>query len=301
MIARGKRSEMGIKNSYFRRSICIFGALTWASVASASEVFAPEQAGMGGAGVARTDSSGFRNAAAMMLEPGFYSFTEVGWGQGWGLGEAVREVRLDGSVGASLGYYRAQSNLPPTPEEMPGWTEPGVELLNPKVSHGIHGAGGIQLVQGYLTVGGSLKLLRKESELGGEESDFNLGVSAAGRLAEGVVLAASGRHLLPEGEEAMRLELGLYWSALPNFLLALDAGLEEGEALGAAGVDLGLAEALRLRGGYRFHGSEQRLGLGLGLLGEGTRLDYALEVATAGSESGVIGHRIALFIAVPTQ
>ena len=184
---------------------------------------------------------------------------------------------------------------------MPGWIEPGVELLNPKVTHGIQGAGGLRLLQGNLAIGGSVQYLRRDSELGGEESDFNLGVSAAGRLAEGVVLAASGRHLIPEGETPMRLELGLYWSAVPSFLLALDAGLEEGEALAAAGVDIGVAEVLRFRGGYRFHGEEQRLGLGLGLLGEGTRLDYAIELATAGSESGVLSHRIALFVAVPSQ
>lgn len=301
MIAVGKRSGLGMKKSDFRRLIPVLGGLVFASGARGAEVFAPEQAGMGGAGVARTDSSGFRNAAAMMLEPGFYSFTEVDWGHGWGVGEAVREVRLDGSVGASMGYHRSQSNLPPSPGEMPGWIEPGVELLNPKVTHGLYGAGGIRMLQGNLAAGGSVRYLRRNSELGGEEADFNLDVSAAGRLAEGVVLAASGRHLIPEGDAPMRMELGLYWSALPNFLLALDGGLEDGEALAAAGVDLGLAEVLRVRGGYRFQGEEQRLGLGLGLLGEGTRLDYAVEIATAGAEDGVLSHRIALFVAVPSQ
>ena len=290
-----------MKKSDFRRLIFVLGGLVFAPSAWGAEVFAPEQAGMGGAGVARTDSSGLRNAAAMMLEPGFYSFTEVNWGHGWGVGEAVREVRLDGSVGASLGYRRAQSNLPPTPDEMPGWIEPEVELLNPKTLHGLYGAGGIRLLQGHVAVGGNVRYLRQNSELGGEESEFNLDVSLAGRLAEGVVLAASARQLMPEGSQPLRVEMGLYWNALPSFLVALDAGLEEGEPLAAAGADIGLAEVVRFRGGYRFHGENQHMGLGLGLLGEGTRLDYAVEVATAGSENGVVSHRIALFVAVPTQ
>ena len=267
----------------------------------AAESFAPEQVGMGGAGVARPDSSGFRNAASMMLEPGFYSFTELNWGEGWGFSEAVREVPLDGSVGASLGYARSQSTLPPTASEMPGWIEPGQELLNPKVAHALHGAGGVRLLEGRLAVGGGLRYLRMDSELGGEESDVDMDVSVAGKLADGVYLAAGGRNLLPEGAAVPRYEVGLYWSAVDAFQLALDAGLEDGNAQGAAGIDVGLAEVVRLRGGYRFSSEEQTLGLGLGLLGEGTRLDYAMEIGIFGDHEGILSHRIALFIAVPSS
>lgn len=288
-------------NENCRRSPWAFLALLLGTSATAQTPFSPEQMGMGGAGVARTDSSGFRNAAAMMLEPGFFTYSEMNWGHGFSLGQALREVRTDTAVGASFGYSWARSNLPPTLDEMPGWIEPGEELTNARKSRDFRGAGGIRLLDGRLALGLGGQFLRDDSELGGVQSTYQMDVSAAGQLAEGVSLALGARNLLAEGEDPLRLELGLWWSAVETFHFALDAIFEEGVVQGRVGGELGLGPAIRLRGGGYFSELSQGFGAGFALLGEGTRLDYSISKALGGLEDSGPTHSLALFIAVPAR
>jgi hypothetical protein len=300
-IARSKQREKPMMNENYNRSpwafvVLLFGGAAWAQVP-----FSVEQAGMGGAGVARTDSSGFRNGAAMMLEPGFFSYSELNWGQGFSLGQAVREVQTDTSVGSSFGYSWGKSDLPPTLDEMPGWVLPGEVLSNARERKEFRGASGIRLLNGRLGLGVGGRYWRDDSELGGLETDFQFDLSAAGQLAEGVTLAAGANNLLQDSTEPMRLELGLWWSAVEAFKFALDAVYEEGRVGGRAGAELGLGPAIRLRGGYHFSEVSQSLGAGIGLLGEGTRIDYALSLETFGADKGIMAHTLAVFIAVPSR
>jgi hypothetical protein len=281
--------------------IWAFLVLLLMGTARAEVPFSPEQTGLGDAGVARTDSSGLRNAAAMMLMPGLYSFSDIGWGQGFHVGQAIREVRLDSPVGASLGYSWGKSNLPPSMDEMPGWIRPGEVLSNERLSKDIRAAGGFRALNGRLGVGAGMRYLRDNSELGGAQSGMEWDLSVAGLLAEGVSLAVGGRNLLQDGLDPFSVEVGLWWSAVEAFNLALDAVFEEGVVEGRAGAEIGLSAAIRLRGGYRFSELGQSLGAGVGLLGEGTRLDYALSLDTVGENEGVMTHSLAIFIAVPTR
>jgi hypothetical protein len=288
-------------NENCRRSSWAFLTLLFASNAWAQTPFSSEQMGLGGAGVARTDSSGFRNAAAMMLEPGFYTYSEVKWGHGFSLGQALREVRSDTAVGASFGYSWAKSNFPPTLDEMPGWIEPGEVLTNARKSRDFRGAGGIRLLGGRLALGLGGNVLRDDSELGGVQSFYQMDVSAAGQLAEGVSMAVGARNLLAEGEDPLRLELGLWWSAVETFHFAIDAIFEEGVVQGRVGGELGLGPAIRLRGGGYFSEEEQGFGAGFALLGEGTRLDYSLSAAIGGPENNGPTHSLTVFVAVPAR
>jgi len=184
---------------------------------------------------------------------------------------------------------------------MPGWTLPGEELTNERVRQDLRGAGGFRILEGRLGFGGGLRYLRDNSELGGEESGLELDLSMAGLLAEGVSLAVAGRNILPESLDPLSVEVGLWWNAVDPINLALDAVFQEGVVEGRAGLEVGLAEAIRLRGGYSFSEKSQHLGAGVGLLGEGTRLDYALSMGTSGLREGITTHTLAIFIAVPSR
>ena len=301
-IAIGKQSGKQAMKKIFWSKIALFCGLFTTPFVYAMPSFAPEQVGMGGAGVARMDSSGHRNAASMMLMPGLYSFTEVGWGQGFGFGEAIREVRVDSVVGASIAYGTHKSDLPATIDEMPGWIRPGEVLSNSRKTQDVRAAGGLRLLDGRLGLGGGLRYLRDNSELAGVVPTWDLDLSVAGLLAERVSLAVGVRNLLPEGPDSLAYEVGLWWSAAEGdpFSLALDAIWQDGSTEGRAGVDFAVLEPIRLRAGYAFSDQAQRLGLGFGLLGEGTRLDYAFSVQTSGDGEGERLHYLALFLAVPS-
>lgn len=288
-------------NENCRRFPWAFLALLLSWGAQAQTPFSTEQIGMGGVGVARTDSSGFRNGAAMVLEPGFFSYSEVRWGQGFSLGQAMREVRPDTAVGASFGYTWGKSNLPPTLDEMPGWIAPGEALTNARESREFRGAGGVRLLGGRLGLGIGGRYVRDDSELGGEQSHTQVDVSAAGILAQGVSLAVGARNLIADEQDPLCLELGLWWNAVEAFNFGLDAILKEGVIEGRVGAEVGLGPAVRLRGGSYFSEQRQGFGAGIALLGEGTRLDYALSKSLGESASGAITHSIAVFIAVPTR
>jgi|GEM_PF-2490958 len=301
-IAVGKQSGKQAMKKSFWSKIALFCGLFTTPFVYAMPSFSPEQVGMGGAGVARMDSSGQRNAASMMLMPGLYSFTEVGWGQGFSFGEAVREVRVDSAFGASLAYGWQKSDLPASIDEMPGWILPGEELSNSRKTQDLRAAGGLRLLGGRLGVGGGLRYLRDNSELAGVVPVWDLDLSVAGLLAERVSLALGVQNLLPESPDSVAYELGLWWSAAEGdpFSLALDAIWKDGSAEGRAGIDFALAEPIRVRGGYAFSDQSQRVGLGLGFLGEGTRIDYAFSMQTSGSDEGERLHHLALFLAVPS-
>jgi hypothetical protein len=288
-------------NENSRRSPWAFLALLLSGGAQAQTPFSAEQIGMGGAGVARTDSSGFRNGAAMVLAPGFYTYSEIGWGQGFSLGQAMREVRPDTAVGASFGYTWGKSNLPPTLDEMPGWIEPGELLTNARTSREFRGAGGVRLLGGRLGLGIGGRYVQDDSELGGEQSQAQVDVSAAGILAEGVSLALGAKNLIADESDPFCLELGLWWSAVEAFNFGLDAVFQEGVIEGRIGAEVGLGPAVRLRGGSYFSEQTQGFGAGLALLGEGTRLDYALSKPLGESGGGAITHSLTVFIAVPTR
>jgi hypothetical protein len=288
-------------NENYNRSPWAFFVLFLSGSTYAQVPFSVEQTGMGSAGVARTDSSGFRNAAAMMLGPGFSSYSEINWGQGFSLGQAAREVRADTSVGASFGYSWGKSNLPPTLDEMPGWILPGEVLTNARERKEFRAASGVRLLNGRLGLGVGGHYSRDDSELGGLQTAVQFDLSAAGQLAEGVTLAVGANNLLVDSEDPLRLELGLWWSAVEVFNFALDAVFEDGHVGGRAGGELGLGPAVRLRGGYHFSEASQSFGAGIGLLGEGTRIDYALSLGTFGADEGLMTHTLALFIAVPER
>jgi hypothetical protein len=228
-------------NENSRRSPWAFLALLLSGGAQAQTPFSAEQIGMGGAGVARTDSSGFRNGAAMVLAPGFYTYSEIGWGQGFSLGQAMREVRPDTAVGASFGYTWGKSNLPPTLDEMPGWIEPGELLTNARTSREFRGAGGVRLLGGRLGLGIGGRYVQDDSELGGEQSQAQVDVSAAGILAEGVSLALGAKNLIADESDPFCLELGLWWSAVEAFNFGLDAVFQEGVVEGRIGASRSVA------------------------------------------------------------
>ena len=301
MIAVSKRSKKQIMNKINRVRSCVFTALFLSGSVQAQERFAPEQVGMGGAGIARTDSMGFRNAAAMMLEPGLYSITETRWGQGFFVSSALREVRLDSAVGASLGYSWGRSDLPPTDAERPGWQLPDEVLTNQKGSSELFGAGGVRLVEGRLGLGAGFHYLRQQSELGGRETALDMDVSLAAWLAEGVSLAAAARGVLSDEMDPFSIEVGLYWSSLESVRLALDAVYVDEEAEGRVGLDVGLSASFRARAGYAFSEQNGRVGAGFGLLGEGSRIDYAWSRGTTGVDEGVVTHSLAVFVAVPSK
>jgi len=254
--------------------------------------------GLAGAGGARTDSVGSRNAAAMVLSPGMLSYTEGSWRGGFGYSTAVREANSATTTGAVLSVSKWDSNLPPTLAEVPGWTVEGMEVTNHKSHSRYLGGFGLAMAQRRIAIGATAIWDSVDSELAGESSGLDLDLSAAAILAEGISIAVASRGILSGGLVDQSLVVSASWNASNVFRLDLD-GIWEGDTVEQrVGVEAGFGQIGAIRGGFNNHEEGQGLGTGFSIYGQGTSIDYAYTNEISGETKGLSSHRLAIRVSM---
>jgi len=211
------------------------------------------------------------------------------------------ETRVETPLGVWASWTRDSGEASPSGLLMPGWVVPGEDEVENFVvdSTAALGLGGAVLEQ-RLALGFSGSYQKVESELSGVEKAFDMNVSAAARLGDGLTLTAVGRSLLPTGEEDPWGEVGTWWEASKVLGLGLDGTWKDDWYGFRAGVEGRVGGELALRGGYGIHGGEHRAGAGLGVMNESGRLDYAFSVVPTGSEAGAMFHSLGVTLNLAT-
>ncbi len=282
--------------------LCVPFLVFLPAIGLAAESTTSAAEGMAGAGVARPWGAGARSTAAMSLLPGYAAHGDLALdGSGARVGGVVMETRVETPLGVWASWTRDSGEASPSGLLMPGWVVPGEDEVENFVvdSTAALGLGGAVLEQ-RLALGFSGSYQKVESELSGVEKAFDMNVSAAARLGDGLTLTAVGRSLLPTGEEDPWGEVGTWWEASKVLGLGLDGTWKDDWYGFRAGVEGRVGGELALRGGYGIHGGEHRAGAGLGVMNESGRLDYAFSVVPTGSEAGAMFHSLGVTLNLAT-
>lgn len=235
------------------------------------------------------------NVAAVALDERYEVF--AGGGIGADDTFTLRAGAVDSRTAAftlAAGYHRRWDDLPPASDVLPGWKLPDDELEDPAVHQGGWFGVAVPLASRRLSIGVTARYDHSSGELSGTVSGFDVGVSVAARPIEILTLAVDGRNLVGSPVEdttrtvglGVRLDPGPYLgigldvvAPLQDGLLTETDGWRNGDA--HLGLDVGLAEPVKLRGGLAWDESGWRPAAGLALVSERIDLDYGLRIDPA--------------------
>jgi hypothetical protein len=254
--------------------------------------------GLAGAGGARTDTLGSRNAAAMVLTSGMLSYSEAAWRSGFGYSTGIMEANPDTTTGAMLSVSKWSSNLPPSLSEIPGWSIDGEEVANNKDHSRYIGGFGLSMAQRRIAIGMTAIWDSVDGELSGEDSGLDLDLSAAGMLAEGLSVAVASRGILSGGLIDQSLVLSASWSADNVVRLDLDGVWQDDIMEGRIGLEAGMGQMGALRGGFSTSEVRQVIGTGISVYGQGTSIDYAYTYELSGDREGASTHCIGIRVSM---
>lgn len=265
-------------------------------MAHAEEVLNSAALGLAGVGTARAWGAGPRRPAAMATQLGYASDIGVQFAEGWTLNSAVADTPETSNLAAFLKWTRSETDPVPTLADLPGWVLED-EAFDNHVSDVRYLLGmGYRLADGLLAIGGTVTWQRLDSELQGASQDLDLDLGLAVRPFESLCLAVGVREMLEDHLGETVVEGGLWWQAIDYVGAGVDV-IWLAEALEIrAGAEVQVVENLALRGGYAVADSVQELGLGLGLLWEGSRLDYGLGRIQTGPDKGAMVHSLGISI-----
>jgi hypothetical protein len=276
--------------SFILISLLFSGGLAHATEEPLGAIFE----GLAGAGGARTDTLGSRNVAAMVLSTGMLSYSDAAWKSGFGYSTAIREASSDTSTGAMLSVSKWDSNLPPTLDEIPGWTVEGLEITNNKSHARYIGGFGLSMAQRRIAVGVTAIWDSVNSELSGEYSGLDMDISAAGLLTDSLSVAVASRGMLSGGLIDQSLVVSASLNAENMLRLDLDGVWQDGEVESRVGLEAGLGQTGAIRAGFKTGEAGQGIGTGFSIYGQGTSIDYAYTYELSGDQEGVSTHCIAM-------
>ena len=250
--------------------------------------------GLGRAGAMRAarDAPGAGSAAfaAATLDPQYviWSGGGVGADQTWSLRAGAMDARTS-PVSLGFGYERRWDDVPPTGEALPGWVVPGETLSDAAQHNRIWLAAGVPLLDRRLSLAVAARYDWSTAASSGDSNAFDVSASLAASPVETLTIAVEGRDLVGSSYRLTGRALGLGVGWRPDDFVGVYADVVtplEGVALDAPfttydvhfGVDLGLVEWLRLRGGASYDEGAWRAAGGIGLTAEKVDFDYGVRL-----------------------
>ena len=232
----------------------------------------------------------------MATQVGYASDIGARYGEGWTLDSAVADTPETSNLAAFLKWTRSETDPVPTLADLPGWMLAD-EVFENHVSDVRYLLGlGYRLGEGMLALGATVTWQRLDSELEGNSQDLDLDLGLAIRPLESLCVAAGVREVLEGHLGETVVEGGVWWQAMDYVGVGADViWLEESLEI-RGGAELQVVENLALRGGYAWSDTVQELGAGLGLLWEGSRLDYGLGRTQTGPDKGALIHSLGLSV-----
>jgi hypothetical protein len=253
--------------------------------------------GRAGAGRAAADdvAGAAGNVAAVALDERYEVF--AGGAIGADGTYVLRAGAVDSRTAAftlAAGYHRRWDDVPPSADVLPGWKEPDAELSDPAVHQGGWFGVAVPLASDRVSIAATARYDHSSGALSGASSGFDVGVSVAARPIDVLTLALDGRNLVGSPVEdttrtvgfGVRVDPGPYLGVgldlvapLQDDLLTAVDGWRNADA--HLGLDLGLAEPVKLRGGVAWDETGWRPAAGLALVSERIDLDYGLRIDPA--------------------
>lgn len=276
-----------------------------ADVAASANILAA-----GGVGVAAGQDN-----VAISLNPGAIALHErydfAGWfaygpykGLGWG-GSAV-DASTSPHLAAGFAYSGSRTNPPLTPNDLPGWKEPGQALDNIRHDHDFTGALAVPFLKRRISAGVGVDVtLYDHNRLGkGTSVDGHAGVAV--RPIDALELGVSARNVLSLGDPADRpLELRGGARVFGDKIgwVEVDGGWRDAElgptALLAAGGELRSGHG-RFRAGYHLEGGVSALSAGLGWEDEDGAIEYGISVPIgSGASTGAVIQEVSVRFGAP--
>ncbi len=251
-----------------------------------------------------------RNPAAMLLEVAYTSQVDLALGQGPRLTVAVRDTRTS-AFGAGVMVTHQWTNQAASDEDMPGWKEPGVGVLDKnregsyRISAGygflpqaVVSPSGNQEIR-RVAIGASVAYDRWTETLTGMRTGWALDLSVAGRPVPSLVVAGTARDLMtPLGLREPSYDLGVWWEPWPWIGFGADGGYDPniGPLVTHGGAEVLISNVFVLRGGYGLEGSRQFVAGGAGLVAEDrVRVDYGIRYDLFGEDVGRIEHSVGIY------
>lgn len=281
---------------------------------AAELVTGAEALSMGGAAVAApSDNSGITlNPGTIGLEERYDMHGTFRFGPDSGLHWGANAVDARTAPGLALGLaYSGDRFAPPLSDhDLPGWTVPGVEPANRKRTNDFTVALAAPLFDRKLSVGinGSLSMYNHDRI--GKGAVWNLGVGAAARPVDWLVIGVSARNLLPLeglGDQPLAANGGVRFTDDSIGAFEVDVGWTDVDSdpwTLAVGAEKTLGQYSALRAGFRRDGPLDRrdltFGIGFGTKG-GARFSYGIAVPIGKGQTtwGGLMNQVSLTIGVP--
>lgn len=279
-------------------------------------VYAAEQEGLfatelGAGGVSRAATQGLTSIltapSVLALQPR-YDFA-VGARLGPDNERILQGAAMDSTTGPmALGllYSRSTATPPTTVDQLPGFTQVGEGLSNPRTRTLVAGGLATALGEDIVGVGVNVSYFHEETRFGGVVGAVNAGASLSGSFAEKAVLTVSGENLLPDSLDwsQRRVSGAARYQPAPAFGLEVDL-IGELDAPGdspvlsyAVGADGTIAERVPLRAGFSWDGltRENRLTGGVGIGKETFFLEYGVAAPLQSGDASALWHALCLRI-----
>ena len=227
------------------------------------------------------------NVAAVSLAPTYDVVAGIGFGPNkLFMQRAFAMDSRTSMVTMGAGYYHEADVTVLSGSDLPGWKTPEDELLNPTDHQGVGIAFAYPFLSRRMSVGATARYDWRVGERTGKQSDFNFGVTAAGRPIDTLTLALGFRNALLLGypDSQRELDAAVRWAPGPFLGLEMDGVVpveKEVEWSGArlgSGAEVGIAALLAIRAGWSTSAGQHDLTAGLGLSSEHAALDYGIRI-----------------------
>jgi hypothetical protein len=300
------------KSTLIGAILCFHAGNAWA--VSPEDAMDDAVMSMGWAGIANPESN-----SAPTVNPGLLGLSEryhfggqFAYGPHPQAGWAVTAVdsRTIKSLAIGVTYNRSVDDPELAVEELPGWIPIGTPISNRRVFHDVTLAAAVPLLDRRISFGvnGTVSIFDHDRLGNGLTGNLDTGLGI--RPVDFFTLGLAGRNLLPIAAQTDRpatLSYGLRLGTaeLGGIEVNMDQILEDTDGAPwelAAGLEKA-AEAVQVRGGWRYDGPESRhwLTLGLGAGSSSGSLGYSIALPLTDFTAGGMIHQISLRVSMQTD